>query len=96
MYVFVVNDKKIVQNVSDTTGPTYKGNVVISKGLKEGQMVIINANVPINETGIVMAGIIVALKFCMKKKTTKNTRPKASNKVIITSLIEAFTNMVVS
>ncbi|MEE9215249.1 MAG: efflux RND transporter periplasmic adaptor subunit [Thermodesulfobacteriota bacterium] len=42
MYVFVVNDKKIVQNVSVTTGPTYKGNVVISKGLKEGQMVIID------------------------------------------------------
>jgi len=42
MNVFVVNEKNVVENVSVTTGPTYKGNVVISKGLKEGQTVIID------------------------------------------------------
>ena len=45
--------------------------------------------VPIKATGIAMAGISVERKSCKKMNTTKNTSTNASNKVLITSWIEA-------
>ena len=41
--------------------------------------------VPINATGIAIAGMSVERKSCKKMKTTKNTSTNASNKVLITS-----------
>ena len=48
------------------------------------------------ETGTAIAGIKVDLKSCKKRKTTKKTRTKASNKVVITLEIEASKNSFVS
>ena len=45
--------------------------------------------VPINATGMAMAGINVERKSCKKMYTTMNTRMKASINVLITSWIEA-------
>ena len=41
--------------------------------------------VPISDTGMAMAGINVERKSCRKMYTTKNTRMKASIRVLITS-----------
>src|SRR5690554_6997915 len=45
--------------------------------------------VPIMETGTAIAGIIVDLKSCKNKKTTKKTKIKASISVLITFSILA-------
>ena len=55
-----------------------------------------SANVPTTATGTVSSGISVARQFCRNMKTTRITRPMASNSVIITSLMAARTNMVES
>ena len=48
------------------------------------------AKVPINETKTEMVGISVLLKSCKKKYTTMITNKIASNKVFITSSMEAY------
>ena len=52
--------------------------------------------VPIKATGIAIAGMSVERKSCKKMNTTKNTSTKASNKVFITSCIEAKRKSLVS
>ena len=47
------------------------------------------ANVPINETGMVMAGISVVRQSCKKTQTTKITRRMAMTRVSITSSMDA-------
>ena len=54
------------------------------------------ANVPIMETGTARHGMSVALQFCRKRKTTRNTRSTASKSVFTTSSMETRTNVVVS
>ncbi len=56
----------------------------------------IPANVPIIEIGTAIQGISVALQFCKKRYTTKNTRSTASKSVVTTDITEAFTKSVVS
>src|SRR5690625_6420497 len=52
--------------------------------------------VPSNTTGTAIVGIRVARKFCKKRYITANTKIMASINVLITLLIETFTNGVVS
>ena len=56
----------------------------------------IAANAPISETGTAMVGISVLRQFCRKTKITSSTSPTACSMVLMTSVIEARTNMVVS
>lgn len=56
----------------------------------------ITANVPINDTGIVIQGIITARQFCRNKKITSITSKVVSKKVTITSSMEAWITSVVS
>ena len=56
----------------------------------------ITANVPINDTGIVIQGIITARQFCRNKKITSITSKVVSKKVTITSSMEAWMTSVVS
>src|SRR6185503_14911490 len=53
-------------------------------------------NVPITLTGTASIGISVARQLCRKRNTTSVTSTIASTSVIVTSLIEALTNGVVS
>src|SRR6187551_130119 len=55
-----------------------------------------NANVPMSETGIVMAGISVVRQFCRNRNITRMTSPSASTSVVITSRIDSDTTLVVS
>ena len=54
------------------------------------------AKVPTRATGTAMIGMIVARRLPRKMKTTMPTSTKASISVLITLLIVAFTNTVVS
>ena len=54
------------------------------------------ANVPINDTGTAIIGMIVARQSWRKTSTTINTRMKASISVLKTSWIDSFTKTVVS
>ena len=56
----------------------------------------ITANVPINDTGMVIQGIITALQFCKNRKITRITSKVVSKNVTITSSIEAWITSVVS
>ena len=64
--------------------------------LIENPAIINTAKVPMRDTGIATAGIIVALNDCKKKYTTSKTKINASMSVIITSFMETSTNLVVS
>src|SRR6266700_5437880 len=57
---------------------------------------LMNPNVPISETGIVTAGIIVARQSSKKRKITMMTMRIASSSVVTTSLTESPTTVVVS
>ena len=81
---------------SSTTSPVAK---VIPKSvneLMEKSKSRMNANVPISETGIVMAGMIVARQSCRNRKITMITMTMASASVFSTSTIESWTIVVVS
>ena len=54
------------------------------------------AKAPMIVTGIVVAGTSMARQSCRKITITMSTRMPASPRVMNTSLIEAFTNFVVS
>jgi len=55
-----------------------------------------NAKVPISETGIVTAGMIVARQSSRNRKITRITIPMASPRVTSTSRIESPTTVVES
>ena len=54
-----------------------------------------NANAPMSETGMVMAGMSVLRHVCRKTKITSTTRMIASTSVFSTSAIDASTTSVV-
>ena len=55
-----------------------------------------NANVPMSDTGIVIAGISVVRQFCRNRNMTRTTSPIASSSVVTTSRIDSETTVVVS
>ena len=55
-----------------------------------------NANVPMSDTGIVIAGISVVRQFWRNRNMTRMTSPIASSSVVMTSLIDSDTTRVVS
>ena len=55
-----------------------------------------NANVPMSDTGIVIAGISVVRQFCRNRNMTSMTSAIASASVVTTSRIDSETTVVVS
>ena len=55
-----------------------------------------NANVPISDTGIVIAGISVVRQFWRNRNMTSTTSAIASSSVVTTSRIDSATTVVVS
>ncbi|MCY1211913.1 hypothetical protein D9M72_236340 [compost metagenome] len=64
--------------------------------LMENPSMYMPAKVPTRDTGIASTGIRVARQFCRKMNTTSTTSSRASKKVLITSSMETWTNLVVS
>src|SRR5580698_8397724 len=81
---------------SSTTSPVASVIPNSVSELMENPNILMNANVPISDTGIVTAGMIVARQSCRKKKITRMTIATASANVFSTSLIESETTVVVS
>ncbi len=81
---------------SSTTSPV--ASVIPNRvsELIENPKILMNANVPISETGIVTAGMMVARQSCRKRKMTIMTMAMASASVFSTSVIESETTSVVS
>src|SRR5271169_4096557 len=81
---------------SSTTSPVAS---VIPKSvseLMEKSKILMKAKVPIRDTGMVTAGIIVARQSSRKKKITTMTMTTASSSVVTTSRTESPTTVVVS
>jgi hypothetical protein len=55
-----------------------------------------NANVPISDTGIVIAGMIVLRQFCRNRNITRMTSAIASASVFKTSTIPSCTTITLS
>ena len=55
-----------------------------------------NANVPMSETGIVIAGMSVLRQFCRNRNMTSTTRTIASPSVFSTSMIDSRTTTTLS
>src|SRR5690242_13100350 len=81
---------------SSTTSPVARVIPNSVSELMEKLKILMNANVPINDTGIVTAGMIVARQSSRKKKITITTMMIASSRVLTTSLTESPTTVVVS
>ena len=81
---------------SSTTMPMASTRPNIDSVLIEKPSIGKKMKVPINETGIVSSGMIVARMFCRKMKTTSVTRMSASTNVFRISWIDAWTAGVVS
>ncbi len=81
---------------SSTTSPVASTMPNSVKVLMENPSNLINANVPIRETGIVTAGISVLRQSCRNRNITIITKMTASTSVFNTSLIESPTNVVES
>ena len=86
----------ITTMASSTTKPVARVMPNIVRVLMEKPSSFTKAKVPTSETGIVMAGIIVVRHSWRKTKMTRMTRMMASIRVVITSLIEELTTLVVS
>src|ERR1700748_1402800 len=81
---------------SSTTNPVAS---VIPKSvseLMEKPNMLMNANVPISDTGMVTAGMMVARQSNRKRKMTRMTIMMASSSVVTTSFTESPTTVVVS
>ena len=72
-----------------TTIPMAKTREKRVNKLIENPKASINVNVPTSETGTAIIGTKVARQSCKKINTTSATKIKASNKVLITSWMEA-------
>src|SRR5580700_994323 len=81
---------------SSTTSPVASVIPNSVSELMEKSNILTKAKVPINETGIVTAGMIVARQSSRKKKITTMTMRIASSSVVTTSLTESPTTVVVS
>src|SRR6516164_7365378 len=86
----------ITTMASSTTRPV--ANVIpnIVSALMENPKILMKAKVPINETGIVMAGMMVARQSRRNRKMTTMTIMIASPSVVTTSRMESPTTVVVS
>ncbi|MNY40141.1 hypothetical protein D3C86_1748640 [compost metagenome] len=69
---------------SSTTIPIDSTNANMVSTLSEKPNKLRKKKVPMRETGIAIAGIMVDLKSCKKIKTIINTKINASNKVCFT------------
>src|SRR5258708_2635513 len=81
---------------SSTTSPVASVIPNSVSELIEKPNALMNANVPINETGMVTAGIMVARQSNRNRKMTMMTMTIASSRVATTSLTESPTTVVVS
>src|SRR5215469_1131467 len=81
---------------SSTTNPVASVIPNSVSELIEKPNILMNANVPISETGIVTAGIMVARQSRRNKKITMMTIRTASSSVVTTSFTESPTTVVVS
>src|SRR6476660_1919894 len=81
---------------SSTTNPVARVMPNRVSELTEKSNILINANVPISDTGMVTAGMIVARQSSRNRKITMITMRTASSKVVTTSLTESPTTVVVS
>ena len=81
---------------SSTTSPMAKTMPSMLTVFSEKPIAYMTASVPISETGMAMPVISVVRHDCRKRNTTAKTRSSASLSVIITSCIDADTNMFVS
>src|SRR5262249_30567406 len=81
---------------SSTTNPV--ASVIPNRvsELMEKSNILTNAKVPISDTGIVTAGIMVARQSSKNRKITTMTISTASSSVVTTSLTESPTTVVVS
>ncbi len=81
---------------SSTTSPVASVRPKSVRVLIEKFRSFISANVPISETGIVIAGISVVRQSCKNRKTTRITKTIAMASVLTTSRIDSLTNSVLS
>ncbi len=81
---------------SSTTRPVASVMPNMVSELMENPNTLMKAKVPMSETGMVMAGMMVARQSSRKKKMTTITMTMASPRVTITSLMESPTTVVVS
>ncbi len=81
---------------SSTTSPVASVKPNSVSVLIEKPNIFIKKNVPISETGIVIAGISVVRQSWRNKKITSTTRKTAISSVITTSRIDSRTNSVES
>ena len=80
---------------SSTTMPVARMMPKSVSVLIEKPISFTNANAPMSETGIVIAGMSVLRHVCRKTKMTSTTRMMASTSVFSTSAIDASTTSVV-
>ena len=57
---------------------------------------LMNANVPMSDTGIVIVGMIVLRQSCRNRNITSTTSAMASSSVVTTSRMESCTTVAVS
>src|SRR5450755_2516645 len=81
---------------SSTTSPVASVMPNSVSELIEKSKILMKAKVPISETGIVTAGMMVARQSSKKRKITTMTIRMASSSVVTTSLTESPTTVVVS
>ena len=81
---------------SSTTMPVASTMPKSVSTLIEKSNSLMNANVPISDTGIVIAGMIVLRQFCRNRNITRMTRPIASTSVHSTSTIDSRTTTTLS
>ena len=81
---------------SSTTRPVARVMPKSVSELIEKPKTLMKANVPISDTGIVTAGIMVARQSSRKRKITMMTMMIASSSVLTTSFTESPTTVVVS
>src|SRR5579862_6372258 len=81
---------------SSTTRPVARVIPKSVRELMEKPNILMNANVPTNETGMVIAGMTVARQSSRKRKITAITIMIASSNVEMTSLTESPMTVVVS
>src|SRR5438045_6337554 len=81
---------------SSTTNPVASVIPNSVSELIEKPNILMNANVPIKDTGMVTAGMMVARQSSRKRKITIMTMRIASSSVVTTSFAESPTTVVVS
>ena len=81
---------------SSTTMPVARTMPKSVRTLIEKSNSLMNAKVPISDTGIVIAGMTVLRQFCRNRNMTRMTRPIASASVHSTSMIDSRTTTTLS